>query len=268
MESAYSVGSQTPRKQELRHGIQIMTCGGMIGTSVLFPLANIQGLWFRASTLSIFIITALVFAALRLEPLVRYGRFTVPVCLAILLLAVLAAGSTREGLIPWLPLFIASVSLITVTIDDVLRRIKRQSPSFSGDGVRSWASTEACSNYSLRSMSTEPQSQSTLGSTQNDRLLFARYGPPSRMSQRTDTIGTDITLSGVAPQFRPHWDVQTRSCFSANGIPNGEHLVGIDLRVASPEGSANLGADPERDSVADTAESSHPLLSPRRGLTL
>lgn len=36
------------RGQELRHVIQIMACGGMIGSAILFPLANLEGLQFRA----------------------------------------------------------------------------------------------------------------------------------------------------------------------------------------------------------------------------
>lgn len=48
MEQARSLGSQKARRQKLRHAIKIMACGGMIGTAILFPLADVQGLWFRA----------------------------------------------------------------------------------------------------------------------------------------------------------------------------------------------------------------------------
>jgi hypothetical protein len=37
-----------PRGQELRHAIKVIACGGMIGTAILFPLANAEGLSFRA----------------------------------------------------------------------------------------------------------------------------------------------------------------------------------------------------------------------------
>lgn len=37
-----------PRGQELRHAFKVVTCGGMNGTAILFPLANAEGLSFRA----------------------------------------------------------------------------------------------------------------------------------------------------------------------------------------------------------------------------
>ncbi|KAL2180304.1 uncharacterized protein P884DRAFT_193178 [Thermothelomyces heterothallicus CBS 202.75] len=268
MEQARSLGSQKARSQKLRHAIKIVACGGMIGTAILFPLADVQGLWFRALTPSIFILSALGFHALHLEPFIRYGRFTVPAALAFLLVAVLAAGSAREELIPWLPLFIASSSLTTVAMDDISQRIGLRPASLGRDDVPSWTSTDTWSNYSLRSVSTQQRPQSVLASTLHDPLFFARHGPPSRMSQRTYTNGTDITLSGIAPQLRSHWDAQTLGYFSATAPPNGEHPVGFGPRTASPERRMNSDSDPELDSDADTVESSYPLLTPRRGLIL
>jgi hypothetical protein len=39
---------QRPQGHGLRHVIKIMACGGMIGTAILFPLADAEGLWLRA----------------------------------------------------------------------------------------------------------------------------------------------------------------------------------------------------------------------------
>lgn len=44
----YPIRQRQPGVQDLRHVTKITACGGMIGTGILFPVANIEGLWFRA----------------------------------------------------------------------------------------------------------------------------------------------------------------------------------------------------------------------------
>ncbi|KAK3310155.1 uncharacterized protein B0T15DRAFT_488845 [Chaetomium strumarium] len=123
------------RGGELRHAIKITACGGMIGTAVLFPLANVQGLWFRAVTLSIFTLSALAFHALHIEPFIRFGPYTAAAALVFLLVAVLSAGSSRKDLIPWLPLFIASVSLITVATHEASQHIGHRPVAFDEEAL-------------------------------------------------------------------------------------------------------------------------------------
>jgi hypothetical protein len=48
MESNPCHRQQQPPGHGLRHVIKIMACGGMIGTAILFPLADAEGLWLRA----------------------------------------------------------------------------------------------------------------------------------------------------------------------------------------------------------------------------
>ncbi|KAK4251967.1 hypothetical protein C7999DRAFT_27655 [Corynascus novoguineensis] len=219
MESTPFLGPPRPRSQELRRIIKIIAYGGMIGTAILYPLANAGGLLFRSLTLSIFILSGLGFHALHPEPFIRFGPFTAAAALALLLVAVLANPAGRTNLIPWLPLFIALVSLITIVINDISRRDRVRTPSFRVEDEFSWPSTDAWSNHSLRTMSTPQQPPSVFESNRHDHLLFAGDGPPSLASQRTGTTVSDITLSSVPPQIRSGWDARTRVFFPEAALP-------------------------------------------------
>jgi hypothetical protein len=48
MEYTHTNSQQKPRSEALRDAAKIVACGVMIGSSLLFPLANAEGLWFRA----------------------------------------------------------------------------------------------------------------------------------------------------------------------------------------------------------------------------
>jgi len=256
-----------------------MAFGSMISTAVLFPLANVEGPWFRAVTLSIFILSALLSHALHLEPFITFGPFTATAALVLLLVAVLAAGPARTDLIPWLPLFIASLSLVTVVIHDVSQRIAPRPPSFNGDEAGdddlSGVSTDTWSHRSLGTISTQQRSQSAHESNRLNPIYFARHGPPSRTSQRTGTNVTDITLSGVVAQSRPQWDARTRGYFREAALPGEEHPEGTIPRTASPEGQSNPEggeSNPDLDSDLDsdngTVASSHPLLKPQGDMSI
>ncbi|KAL2144159.1 hypothetical protein VTI28DRAFT_9534 [Corynascus sepedonium] len=219
MESIPLLGPPRRRGQELRRPIKIVAYGGMIGTAILYPLANAGGPLFRSLTLSIFILCGLGFHALHPEPFIRFGRFTAAAAVTLLLVAVLANPAARNDLIPWLPLFIALVSLITIVINDFSRRGRVRTPSFRAEDEFSWPSTDAWSDHSLRTMSTQQRPPSVLESNRHNRLFFARDGPPSLAPQRTGTTVSDITLSSVLPQIRSCWDAPTRRFFPEAPLP-------------------------------------------------
>ncbi|KAK4129526.1 hypothetical protein N657DRAFT_80941 [Parathielavia appendiculata] len=256
---------QQHRDQELRHVFKVMACGCMIGTGILFPLANVEGFQFRALTLSIFIISALGFHALYLQPFIRFGPFTAAAALFFLLVAVVGAGSSRTDLIPWLPLFIASLSLITVAIYEISQHVGPAPLSFTAGEPLSGISIDTLSERSSRTMSTQRGVQTSLESNRNDSLLFAHHGPPSRTSHRTATDITDITLSIVEGYCRPEWDPQTRSYFLGNALPEREPLGKSCQRSPSPGRQENRDLDMDLDSDPGSLESSHPLLGPQGG---
>ncbi|KAK0617955.1 hypothetical protein B0T17DRAFT_475001, partial [Bombardia bombarda] len=201
----------------LRRFSKIMSCGSMIGTAILFPLANTGGIWFRAVTISIFIPMALIFHALQYERFVRFGPYTAPVALFLLLLAVLPADSSREELVPWLPLFIVSLSLTTVAIDKASQHLgsprslvafKRDVDELSGVSIDSWSdcSAEALSDlYEHR-----PPSESY----RFNPIFFGRHGPSSQCSQWTGSSASVICLSDVMGQRQADWDPLTQTFFA------------------------------------------------------
>ncbi|KAL2128715.1 hypothetical protein VTI74DRAFT_8805 [Chaetomium olivicolor] len=260
MDSSQISRERRAREEGPRHAIKVVACGGMIGTAILFPLANAEGLWLRAVTLSIFILSMLGFHALHVEPFLRYGPFTAAAALVFLLVAVLSAGSSRKELIPWLPLFIASLSLITVALYEVSRLYGRRPLSFTVEDEFSGVSIDTWSERSHRTLSTQSGSQPLLESNRLDWLYFVHNGPPSRSSHRTGTNSTDITLSGVVGQCQPHWDAQTLSHFSGHARPEEEAMEEPHARIASPgqENPSELGLDMPSDDGA--VESSQPLL--------
>ncbi|KAK4147703.1 uncharacterized protein C8A04DRAFT_24251 [Dichotomopilus funicola] len=263
----------TEPRHQFHHTAKVLACGSMIGTSILFPLANTEGLWFRALTLVIFVIGALVFHALHIEPFVRLGLYTIAVALVLLLVAVLAAGPSREDLIPWLPLFIASSSLVTVVMSKISRHFNpcpglanaESSTEYEFSGV----STDTLSDRSFRTLSSLPRPQSAFESTRLDDLYFDRHGPTSVASGRTGTGLTDITLSSVEGRYQPHWDARTRSLFMEGFTLPGQDAMeprGPQNRTVSPEGEdyPDPGTAAEFSDVESNAgsdESNQPLLA-------
>jgi hypothetical protein len=189
------------------------------------------------------------------------------VALVFLLVAVLAAGSSRKDLIPWLPPFIASVSLITVVIYDISLHTEAGRVSYIPESTLSGMSIDAWSERSARTMSTQQRPQTMLESSRFDWLFFARHGPPSRMSQRTGTNVTDISLSSIEGQCRSQWDAPTRGYFPDYVMPDQDARGEPHFRIASPGLMSNQ--DPSSDSEADSdrgsVESNQPLLGAGEG---
>ncbi|KAJ4297101.1 hypothetical protein N0V88_004018 [Collariella sp. IMI 366227] len=264
--------SYNPRERQLRdqgplHAIKVMACGGMIGTAILFPLANAEGLWLRTVTLAIFILSTLGFHALHIKPFIRYGPFTAAAALIILIVAVLSAGPSRKELIPWLPVFIASLSLITVAIYEVSQFHGLRPLSFAVEDEFSGVSIDTWSERSYRTLSTQPGPQPLFESNRLDRLYFVHNGPASRSSHRTGTAATDITLSGVAGQCQPHWDPQTLSHFRGDTLlPEEEDMQEPHARIASPgqENSPKPDLDMAMDMNSDDGTSTQKEYSKAR----
>ncbi|KAH6853678.1 hypothetical protein B0I37DRAFT_349099 [Chaetomium sp. MPI-CAGE-AT-0009] len=241
MEYPHTYTRQKPRSEAFRDAAKIAACGIMVGSALVFPLANTEASWFRAV----------------------FGRFTAPVALTLLLVAVLAIGPSRTDLIPWLPLFAVVLSLITVVIHDISQHVGDAECEFSG------VSIDTESNRSLRTISTQPRAPVPLESNRHNSLYFDRHGPPSTTSLQTWTDGTEITLTGVVGQRREHWDDQTQSYFPGTFLPDQEHTEELHARLAIPEGSENPDVDSNLDSDLDsnhgTVESDQPLLGPQGG---
>ncbi|KAK0731641.1 hypothetical protein B0H67DRAFT_81417 [Lasiosphaeris hirsuta] len=193
-----------------------LTCGCMIGTAILFPLANALALWFRAATLSIFILTGLAFHGLHTEPFVEFGPFTVPLALLILVLSVLPAGSPRAELVPWLPLFIAFTSLFTVAVHEVSRRfsVRRRTivlmDDFSGVSIDTLGNRSGEVGTFINGRHSRPAAESS----HFDPLYYSQNGPPSHYSRRTGD--SEISLSGGVEEARSDWDSMTRGFFPRN----------------------------------------------------
>ena len=196
----------------------------------------------------------------------RFGSFTAAAALFLLLVSVLAAGSSRQELIPWLPLFIASLSLITVAIYDISQRMGPRPLCNAEDDYLTGVSIDARSDTSLRTMSTHQRPLPPPDSNRLDSLYFARHGPSSRSSHRTGTNVTEISLSSVVAQCRPQWDVQTKSYFPETILPDQENPEEPIIRSASPDAQGDADPDSDLDSDHGTVESSHPLLGPQGGV--
>ncbi|KAK4111932.1 hypothetical protein N656DRAFT_790084 [Canariomyces notabilis] len=246
---------------DLRHALKVMSCGGMIGTAILFPLANAEGLPFRFVTLAIFVITALAFHALHLQPFVRFGPFTAAVAILLLIVAVLSSGSSRKELIPWLPLFIVASSLITVALHKMAQHMApgRLSIAANSECDFSGVSIGERSELSLRTILSPQAPVPALESNRFNPLYFGRYGPSSRTSQRTTTTGTGLSLSSVEGQVQPHWDSSIRRFFAQDTSP-GQACPEETHAVNSQEPGGGLDSDPDSDSEIGTVESRRPLL--------
>jgi len=193
----------------------------------------------------------------------RFGPFTAAAALVLLFLAVLAAGPSRKELTPWLPLFIASLSLITVAIYEISRHIGPCPLSVSADDEFSGVSIDTGSERSLRTLSTQQSPQQLLESNRMDPLYFDRHGPPSRSSHRTGTDGTEISLSGVVAQRRSEWDAHTQSYFPNSTFPEQDPAGEPHVRSPRPDGEDSPDLNFDLDSEHGTVESSRPLLGPQ-----
>ncbi|KAM7194305.1 hypothetical protein V8F20_008052 [Naviculisporaceae sp. PSN 640] len=257
---SYTVDSRRqsePCASRLFRLTKILTCGSMIATAILFPLAYsyVGGLWFGAVTFAIFIITGLVFHSLYIEPFVRFGPYTAPAGLLLLLLAVLFAGPSRKDLVPWLPLFIVSCSLVTVAIHEASEDLRRRRRSGLIQHELSGVSIDSWSEDSFRTASTRYGRRAPSQSNRLHSIYFGHNGPSSHYSCPTRS-GSDITLGDVIGQLRPTWDAQTQGHFDTEAAdifldPAGQIHAEVDRAMA-----------PEQDQTSDfqSHRSDHPLL--------
>jgi len=246
------------RRLESRGGqlcqvIKVFASGCMVETAILFPLANVEALWFRCAVLSIFIITALAFHALHLEPFVRFGPFTAPLALFILLLAVLPPASPRTELIPWLPLFIASFSLFTVAIDEVHKRLNNRPAPSVEDGL----SDIPIGSWSYRSSQMETLSDQQSFRTVDDlhtidTLLRGLHSPRIHYPPH-QTADSDISLSDGSGRVPSDWDSTTRSFFPARNI--GPSRLSPEQPQAGSYGQENNPTDQDFHQVSTAASS-------------
>ncbi|KXX82842.1 hypothetical protein MMYC01_200552 [Madurella mycetomatis] len=253
MERASSIRSPD---HGLRHALRVMSCGGMIGTAILFPLAKAEGLLFGFVTLAIFIITTLAFHGLHIQPFVRFGPFTAAAALLLLLTAVLSAGPSRKELIPWLPIFIACLSLITVAIHKISQHMGPRRLSVNAEDDFSGVSIDTLSGRSIRSAPSQRAPPPVLESSLLNSLYFTMPGPPSRTSHRTGTTGTELSLSSVAGQIQPDWDPRIQAYF-AGEIRQEQPL---EHSNADPSADADSDSDSDSDSESETVEARRPLL--------
>ncbi|KAK0658936.1 hypothetical protein QBC41DRAFT_50657 [Cercophora samala] len=247
------------RDQDLHTKAKILSCGGMIGTSILFPLANGEGNSFRTITLILFIITAIAFHAIYTEPFIRSGPSTAPVALVLLLLVVIAAGHTRKDLVPWLPLFVTAWSLVTLMINKHMATAS-QHLSISADYPFTGVTIDTETERSFRSMSSRDRRQPEFESNRHNPLYFGRHGPSSRYSQRTSTISSDISLSSVPAQRRDHWDDYTQAYFDDQEM---RELPRDMPEPALSRTQRNQESDLDTDTETQTSETARFLLGPQ-----
>ncbi|KAK0657351.1 hypothetical protein B0T16DRAFT_58664 [Cercophora newfieldiana] len=255
------------RRLETRGGqicqvFKVFACGCMIGTAFLFPLANatVEALWFRCATLSIFIITTLAFHAIHVEPFVRFGPFTAPVALFILLLAVLPPGSPRAELIPWLPLFIAASSLSTVAIHESYMRFEDPSPRLS---LEDGPSDISIGTWSYRSTQIGALSNQHSGHAQGDLAaidaLLHLQGPPFHYAQQRHD--SDISLSDGSGRIPSDWDSETRSFWpDRNTQPNYHERSQASVYQ---QGNGHDEMDTDHTSEGESTRSVDLLLGPQ-----
>ncbi|KAK4172487.1 hypothetical protein QBC36DRAFT_314771 [Triangularia setosa] len=247
------------RDQNLRSKAKILSCGGMIGTSILFPLANGEGNSFRTITLILFIIAAVSFHTIYTEPFIRCGPSTAPVALVLLLLVVISSGPSRKDLVPWLPLFVTAWSLVTLMISKHMATAS-QHLSISADypftGVTIGTETER----SFRSMSSHDRRQPEFETNRQNPLYFERHGPSSRYSQRTNTISSDISLSSVPARLQDHWDDHTRAYFDDQEM---QELPRNLPEPTLPRTQREQESDPGTDTETQTSETARFLPGPQ-----
>ncbi|KAK3953154.1 hypothetical protein QBC32DRAFT_126099 [Pseudoneurospora amorphoporcata] len=191
---------------------KILSCGIMVGTAVLFPIANDENFAFIDLTLGLFIVSAAVYLAINVYSLVKIGPCTAPIALFVLLQAVLSDQSSSSSLIPWLPLGFAFTSITTVAIHKICKRFKIPVP-VTPDKQLPHTSLGLRSETSFRSSLGPSDKRPPSESYRQEPEFFERHGPSSHYTCSTHTRSSDICLSDVSGRCRSEWDLPTRSYF-------------------------------------------------------
>jgi len=154
------------------------------------------------------------------------------------LLAVLSPGAPRKDIVPWLPLFIASTSLSTVAIHEFSQRyrIQKRLPSPEDGRSDTWSRPST-----RRGASSDGRSSRRLSEI-NNRLCYGQYGPSSHYSGQSGD--SELTLSGLPGQPRPHWDATTQSFFQVEASHAGHEHAG-----AYPDTLSELSRDLASDNA-------------------
>lgn len=185
----------------------------------------------------------------------RFGPYTVPIALLLLLLAVLPAGPSRKDLIPWLPLFIVFCSLGTVAIDKASNNLRlRRGGEFVPDEL-SGVSFDSWSDHTFPTASDRRGRRPPSQSNRLHPIYFGRYGPSSQYSHPSRSE-SDITLGGVVGQIRQTWDTQTRGYFDTGAADVALEPTG------QVQADVMRSMEPEEDQFSESQSnlSDHPLL--------
>ncbi|OIW34524.1 hypothetical protein CONLIGDRAFT_7902 [Coniochaeta ligniaria NRRL 30616] len=245
---------------------KILSAGGMIGTALLFPIAHVDGLPFRALTLTIFALSLITFLALHLEPFIRYGRYTAALALFILLVVVLPGGpSNKSDIIPWLPLYVVFACLLTAAIHDIPFRITRYQypvvPQVYRDPEFALSSAPRRGRRASSEWS-EPRPPSE--SYRNDPSNFQHMGPGSG-SSRSVQSGSDATEYTFRNLDGAQRDPQADLIYGNSNFELGRHTSGdfpsATMRGADAyEAAADMELSQVRPSQDSALESRAPLL--------
>ncbi len=198
------------------------------------------------------------------------------VTLVILCAVVIGSNPTRNELVPYLPVVLATLIILTVVGDDVLQKRRLSQRATSPEDGRPEdeppaASDSRWSGGSDRTFSPQPGSDSPIEHEWNGHLLLDRYEsqPLSRLPNRPGTDSSDISLPGAAGQYREGWHPLTQGFFQDLPLP-GQVAREESQAAGGPQARGNAspdgGAKPQEDSCSEacsdrgTVYSSDPLL--------
>lgn len=172
----------------------------------------------------------------------RAGRFTIPLGLAILLLFAVLAGPSRMDLAAWLPLYVTTTSLLTVSLAPILGR-------FAGGGSTISSATNNLISSAIMDVDDDPDDDNDdddEAPSQHDRpdsAAMTRWEqePPARyhllshhhharwapLSARTPTT---LSLSSTPGPPRSSWGSRVLSFWPDRDRPSLDGLLDPDGR--------------------------------------
>ncbi|KAK3398057.1 hypothetical protein B0T20DRAFT_239694 [Sordaria brevicollis] len=228
---------------------KIVSCGMMVSSAVLFPVASNGNFSFLGLTLGLFVVSAAVYLTINLRSLVKVGPCTVPVALFVLLQAVVSDRSTSSSLIPWLPLGFAFTSITTVAIYTKICKRFKDHISVPPDEKPPHTSLDLRSEISVRSGPDPFDGNPPSESYRQEPEFFQRHGPPSHCTYSSHGGNSGISLSGISGRCQDHWEPLAQSYFVS------------DYRPESCQGAANVGRrQDDKPLERNSGEAHHSLL--------
>jgi len=183
--------------------------------------------------------------------------------------AVLSGRTNPTELAPYLPLVFLTLCVSTVVGNDVWQRYGRPWCASFAQDARPPASDSRWSGRSSQSISSEPDSEPPWEPEWHGHLPLGRYEsrPLSRLSCRTATDMSSISLSSAAARYRQDWDPRTRSFFDSTLPGQGAGEEPQAGGYVSSDGGVIPQAEPGSDACSDqgTTHSSDRLLGARGG---